>query len=179
MSFEKTNPEQEGIIGYDLFDYDATHEQLKQLTELEKELRVSEDEIKDRDFAREYLTMCYFGKKKQNCPMKQLDFVLGGDGNGRKARRAVELIAKTTDSVITYDNTGYYICSNNEEIRHANDVIKSRVRSGIIRMFANGSLDHDELHALIGACKKRFPKIAEGQVNIKGEEHTHIFKKGE
>lgn len=176
MSFGKTHPEQEEIINYDLFDYDATQAELNQETELEKELKVSDDEARDRDFAKQYLSEYYFGKKNQNCPMKQLDFVLGGSGDGRKARRAIELIAKTTDTVIASDNTGYYVCSNMDEVNHANDTTKSRVRSGIIRMFANGSDAYRELHALIGACKKRFPKVAPGQLNVKGEEHTYIIK---
>ncbi|MGE4321196.1 MAG: hypothetical protein AB7E61_07090 [Acholeplasmataceae bacterium] len=175
MGFKKSGIDNEPIIGFDLFDYDATQDQLSMRSEIEKELKVTDDEIFVRDKALSYLLEFNLGRKTKNCPMSELDLVVNGNGDGRLARRAAELIAKTTEYTIGNQN-GYYICSTIEEIEHANDQLKARVKSSILRIISNGLTDVNELHVWINECKKKFPKIAEGQLNIKLEKHSYIKK---
>lgn len=125
--------------------------------------------------ALDYLNKNHYGLKETNCSMEELSMYLNVDK--RTVRKIIEYLTLNTPIVIGSTPTGYFIASNEEEVEIGNKMLKSRVKSSLRRLRANGFINMNWVYTTMNDLKDEYPIHPEGQINAKGEIESYINKK--
>lgn len=144
-----------------LEDYDIHQETTKSLPLLEQNIL-------------DFLLNNYYGKKKINCSQQILENHF--NINDRQVRDILLYLTLNTKYVFGTGSTGFYVCATKEEELHANDWLQSRLETSLERIFANGSHNRNWIYKKLAELEKKYPVLAEGQLDIKGSEHSYIKK---
>lgn len=118
--------------------------------------------------AQDYEILNYLQSKENYVSMRAVAQVMEIDS--RSVRRSIERIKRyKLDVVIVSNNKGYKVARTDEEIKHANDMLKSRIKTSIEVLVANDPLGSERyLHSTIAEVVKTIRHQNEGQLDIDG-----------
>lgn len=118
--------------------------------------------------AQDYEILNYLQSKENYVSMRAVAQVMEIDT--RSVRRSIERIKRhKPDVVIISNNKGYKVARTDEEIKHANDMLKARIKTSIEVLVANDPLGSERyLHSMIAEVVKTIRHQHEGQLDIDG-----------